>query len=281
MSSRRGRKHANNTGAKLSARVGVRSNTGSLRSVSESGSAQRHNNENGGSQASAGAGGGLDKRAGSMPARSSRGGQTAVSAAFNPNSHCKYLLFFKPFGVLSQFTIPDGSTKATLSEFGFPSQVYPVGRLDFDSEGLLVLTDDARMNNALLNPNSRHARTYLAQVEHVPTQESLNKLHTGVILDGRKTLPAKAELFNGEPALPPRPVPIRYRKNIPTAWIKLSLHEGRNRQVRRMTAACGYPTLRLVRISIGRLNLFSVSLKPGEWISLSKEQILQLFEQPE
>ena len=201
----------------------------------------------------------------------------AAAKAFKPAPDRIYLLFFKPYGVLSQFTQPEDSDKRTLSEFGFPKDVYSVGRLDYDSEGLLILTDDARLNQVLLDPRHQHDRTYLAQVEQVPTAEQLTKLSDGVILDDRRTLPAVAQLIEGEPHLPARPVPIRFRKNIPTAWIKLTLQEGRNRQVRRMTAACGCPTLRLVRVAIGRLNLFSLALQPGEWMRLNHEQLALLF----
>ncbi len=201
----------------------------------------------------------------------------ARQRAFQPAGQCTYIIFFKPYGVLSQFTQPDNSDKRTLSEFSFPKEVYSVGRLDYDSEGLLILTDDARLNQHLLDPGNQHDRTYLAQVENIPSDEQLEMLRRGVVLDQRKTLPAAAQLVPGQPALPERSVPIRFRKNIPTAWIMLTLREGRNRQVRRMTAACGCPTLRLVRVAIGRLDLFSLALQPGEWIKLSHEQLLLAF----
>jgi 23S rRNA pseudouridine2457 synthase len=179
--------------------------------------------------------------------------------------------------VLSQFTQPDNSGKRTLSEFSFPKDVYSVGRLDHDSEGLLILTDDARLNQHLLDPSNQHDRTYFVQVENIPGDDQLEMLRGGVVLDQRKTLPAAAQLVPGEPALPERPVPIRFRKNIATAWIMLTLREGRNRQVRRMTAACGCPTLRLVRVAIGKLDLFSLALQPGEWIKLSHDQLALAF----
>ena len=196
---------------------------------------------------------------------------------FHPDSKKLYLAFFKPYGVLSQFTQPDDSEKKTLMEFGFPKDVYPIGRLDWDSEGLLLLSDDSKLNEALLHPSRRHQRTYLAQVDNVPDQTALQQLESGVIVQGAKTLPAQAKLLEGEPHLPPRAVPIRYRKEIPTAWIELSITEGKNRQVRKMTAAVGHPTLRLVRVSIGQLKLSNLSLQPGEWLRLTEKQILAAF----
>jgi 23S rRNA pseudouridine2457 synthase len=180
--------------------------------------------------------------------------------------------FNKPYAVLSQFS-PDGSDKTTLAEFGFPRDVYPIGRLDYDSEGLLLLSNDGSLNKLLLDPLHAHARTYLVQVDNIPTQDALTQLRRGVIIEGRKTLPAKAELLTDEPNLPPRPVPIRFRKNIPTSWIELTISEGKNRQVRKMTAAVGHPTLRLVRIAIGKLSLFGLGLAPGEMKLLSPEEI--------
>ena len=135
-----------------------------------------------------------------------------------------------------------------------------------------MLSDDGKLNAELLNPERAHDRAYLVQVENVPTKEALAKLKAGIVLDGRKTLPADAVLIE-EPALPPRAVPIRFRKNIATAWIRLTLNEGRNHQVRRMTAAVGCPTLRLLRESIGSLNLFKLGLKPGKWKALSQSEL--------
>lgn len=175
---------------------------------------------------------------------------------------------FKPYGVLSKFTDTEG--RPTLANFGLPSGVYSTGRLDRDSEGLLLLTDDGALAHRLTTPRYRHPRTYLAQVERVPTAEALQKLHDGVVIRGRSTLPAQVELLAGEPDLPPRPVPIRYRKNVPTAWLRLILVEGRNRQVRRMTAAVGHPTLRLVRVGIGPLRLSG--LQPGQWRDLTPSE---------
>lgn len=194
------------------------------------------------------------------------------SPKFKPRTDCRYLAFFKPYGVLSQFTVPPDSAKETLAAFGFPPNVYPIGRLDWDSEGLLLLSDDGALNHYLLNPAHQHPRTYWAQVENVPSQAELQKLCHGVIIEGKKTLPAQARLID-EPTLPPRPVPIRFRKNIPTAWIELVLHEGRNRQVRKMTAAVGHPTLRLLRKAIGELQLLDLNLLPGQWVDLELDQL--------
>ena len=180
------------------------------------------------------------------------------------------LAFHKPYGVLSQFTPEPGSRWRTLADFGFPSGVYPVGRLDADSEGLLLLSDEPAWNARLLDPRRGHPRRYWAQVERVPDAAALRALETGVPLDGRRTLPARA--WPLEPALtetvPPREPPIRFRKNVPDAWVALELTEGRNRQVRRMTAAVGYPTLRLVRVRIGGLALDFPALPAGTWREL-------------
>ncbi len=176
------------------------------------------------------------------------------------------LAFHKPYGVLSQFS-PDGSRHRTLAEFDFPSRVYPLGRLDAESEGLLLLSDEAGLNTRLLDPRHAHPRVYWAQVERVPAREALAQLERGVVIGGKRTLPCQAWLLDPQPQIPPRDPPIRYRKNVPDCWIALALIEGRNHQVRKMTAAIGHPTLRLVRASIGRLELGS--LAPGHWRELS------------
>jgi 23S rRNA pseudouridine2457 synthase len=184
-----------------------------------------------------------------------------------------YLLFYKPFNVLSQFTGDTG--KATLTDFGpFPKSVYPAGRLDYDSEGLLLLTDDNQLKHKLLEPTFAHPRTYLAQVERIPDKEALHRLCSGVVIDGKKTLPSEVRLLDEEPILPERVPPIRFRKTVPTAWIELTLREGRNRQVRKMTAAVGHPTLRLVRIKIGAVGIGT--LKPGQHRRLTQNEITQL-----
>jgi 23S rRNA pseudouridine2457 synthase len=176
------------------------------------------------------------------------------------------IAFNKPCGVLSCFT-PDGSPNRTLAEFGFPRDVYPLGRLDADSEGLLLLTDEARLNQALLHPKNAHRREYWAQVERVPSQEGLLKLGEGLAIQARQTLPCRAWILKPQPEVPPRDPPIRFRTTVPTCWIGLELTEGRNRQVRRMTAAIGHPTLRLIRMRIGGFGLRD--LAPGAWRILS------------
>jgi 23S rRNA pseudouridine2457 synthase len=175
----------------------------------------------------------------------------------------RYLIFYKPYGVLSQFTDPDGTGHPTLSSYIDVPGVYTAGRLDHDSEGLLLLTTDGVMQHKLTDPKFEHPRTYLAQVEGIPTKEALARLLSGVDIKGYRARAVSAELLAAEPSFPPRTPPIRIRKEIPTAWLQLTLTEGRNRQVRRMTAAVGFPTLRLIRIAIGRLGIDN--LKPGEW----------------
>lgn len=181
------------------------------------------------------------------------------------------LAFYKPFDVLSQFTQEHPSHR-TLSEFGFPPHVYPIGRLDRDSEGLLLLSDEAKWNDRLLNPRHAHPRTYHAQVEGAISDEALRKLRSGVDLKEFRTLPCQATRLDAEPLHPPRNPPIRFRKKIPTSWLELTLTEGKNRQVRRMTAAVGFPTLRLVRVSIGRLKLADLGLDPGQWRELTQAE---------
>lgn len=179
------------------------------------------------------------------------------------------LAFHKPFGVLSQFT-PDAGTNRTLAEFGFPAGVYPVGRLDADSEGLLLLSDEARWNAELLSPRSHVSKTYHVLVERVPDEEALSALRGGVVLDGRRTLPAKARILNPQPEVPPRNPPVRVRKSVADVWIELCIHEGKNRQVRRMTAAVGHPTLRLIRVAIGGFLLGE--LAAGSWRELDRRE---------
>jgi len=185
------------------------------------------------------------------------------------------LAFNKPYGVLSQFT-PDGSLNQTLAEFGFPKKFYPLGRLDADSEGLLLLSDEAGLNTRLLDPEHGHSRIYWAQVERIPTLEALAQLATGVTIQDYKTRSCKVRLLDPQPDVTPRDPPIRVRKNIPDCWIALELHEGKNRQVRRMTAAIGHPTLRLIRASIGKLTMGS--LAPGAWRELLIEEREMIFQ---
>ena len=196
----------------------------------------------------------------------------------------------KPYGVLSQFT-PDHPGQRTLSEFNLPDNVYPLGRLDRDSEGLLLLSDEPGLNTKLLDPKNAHPRTYWAQVEGEVTEDALQKLRKGVVIEGKRTLPAEARRIHpksggtGVPSvttrsstllIPPRNPPIRFRQNIPTRWIELILHEGRNRQVRKMTASVGHPTLRLLRVSIGQFQL-PADLNPGHWRELTAKERAQIL----
>jgi len=182
----------------------------------------------------------------------------------------------KPYGVLSQFTPEPGSRWRTLAEFGLPPQVYPLGRLDADSEGLLLLTDEPGLNTQLLDPQHGHLREYWAQVERVPDAAALGRLSRGGInLDGHRTRPCHARLLDPPPAVPPRDPPIRVRKSVPDAWIALDLVEGKNRQVRRMTAAVGHPTLRLLRVRIGDFPLGD--LPAGTWRELSVAERAAVF----
>jgi 23S rRNA pseudouridine2457 synthase len=183
------------------------------------------------------------------------------------------IAFNKPYGVLSQFT-GDGSPNRPLAEFGFPKNVYAIGRLDADSEGLLLLSDEAKWNDRLLNPRHAHEREYWAQVENIPLADSLQKLSKGILIQGRRTLPCKAWLLEPKPEIAPRVPPIRFRKSVPDCWIGLQLVEGKNRQVRRMTAAIGHPTLRLLRARIG--NFWLGDLPAGAWRELSAQEIVQV-----
>jgi 23S rRNA pseudouridine2457 synthase len=183
------------------------------------------------------------------------------------------IAFHKPFGVISQFT-PDGSNRPTLAGFGFPPAVYPIGRLDADSEGLLLLSDEARWNARILDPERGHEREYWVQVEGIPSSEALDRLAGGVVIQGRRTLPCEVSLHQQAPQIWPRDPPIRFRKSVPDSWLSIVLREGKNRQVRRMTAAVGYPTLRLIRVRIGGLLLGDLS--PGRWraVDASEERIV-------
>ncbi|WP_226399072.1 pseudouridine synthase [Synechococcus sp. MU1643] len=181
------------------------------------------------------------------------------------------LLLNKPFGVLSQFTPEEGSRWRCLSDFVDVPEVYAAGRLDADSEGLLILTNNGRLQQRLTDPRFGHWRSYWAQVEGTPNTDQLQQLRDGVVVQGRRTLPAKVHWLQGQEQLqlPDRTPPIRYRAAIPTSWLQLSLTEGRNRQVRRMTAAVGLPTLRLVRCCIDLMDngpaLDLAGLQPGTW----------------
>jgi 23S rRNA pseudouridine2457 synthase len=175
----------------------------------------------------------------------------------------------KPYGVLSQFR-SDGSQHRTLGDFGFPPGVYPIGRLDADSEGLLLLSDEAGLNAQLLHPARGHAREYWAEVERVPDATALAELARGVVVEGQQTRPCRAAVLDPPPVVAPRDPPVRFRKSVPTCWISLELTEGRNRQVRKMTAAIGHPTVRLLRVRIGAFELGS--LPRGKWRELSARE---------
>lgn len=188
----------------------------------------------------------------------------------------RYILFYKPYGVLSQFTDNSGENKRrTLKDYISVPLVYPVGRLDWDSEGLLLLTNHGQLQHRLSHPRFQHPRTYWVQVERIPDPDALRQLRSGVIIDHQLTRQALVQMLNTEPQLPPRAPPIRFRKNVPTAWLEMTLTEGRNRQVRRMTAAVGFPTLRLVRVAIAHLSL--EKLQPGQWRDLTPEELNPLL----
>ncbi len=193
------------------------------------------------------------------------------------------IAFYKPYGVLSQFT-PDSSANRTLAEFSFPAGVYPVGRLDADSEGLLLLTDETVLNQRLLNPSSAHPREYWVQVEGIPDNESLKRLASGILIRDYTTKPCKVWLPSDPDIelLPEREPPIRFRKAVPTTWLALELTEGKNRQVRRMTAAVGFPTLRLVRTRIGalRVQMLSEPLQSGFWRLLTDTERTLVLKRP-
>ena len=181
----------------------------------------------------------------------------------------------KPYGVLSQFT-DDGSSHRTLAEFGLPKNVYPIGRLDADSEGLLLLSDEKALVDRLLNPKQAHPRRYWAQVERVPSEEARQQLVSGVVIKGGyRTRPCRVWSLEPQPEVPPRDPPIRVRLTVPDHWMALELTEGKNRQVHRMCAAVGHPVLRLIRVRMGQFDLKDLGM--GTWCVLGtheKEQLL-------
>jgi 23S rRNA pseudouridine2457 synthase len=186
------------------------------------------------------------------------------------------LAFHKPYGVLSQFTPELGSRWRTLAEFGFPKNIYPLGRLDADSEGLLLLSDEPGLNSQLLEPANAHRREYWAQVEHIPTAAALARLARGGLeLGGHRTRPCAVRRLEPAPVVSPRDPPIRARKSVPDCWLALELVEGKNRQVRRMTAAVGHPTLRLLRVRIGEFSLGD--LASGRWRELTTAERAKIF----
>ncbi len=207
----------------------------------------------------------------------------------------RYLLFYKPYNVLCQFTrgqeaggrrqeaggeadspteASEGGGRPTLKDYIAVPGVYPVGRLDQDSEGLMLLTNDGNLQHRLSHPKFQHPRTYWVQVERLPDAVALQQLRAGVVIQGYRTRPAQVQLLETEPDLPPRDPPIRFRKNVTTAWLELTLTEGRNRQVRRMTASVGFPTLRLVRVGIVDLRL--TDLQPGQWRDLAADELARV-----
>lgn len=181
----------------------------------------------------------------------------------------RYVLFHKPYNVLCQFT--GGEGERTLSEFNLPKGIYPAGRLDKDSEGLLLLTDDGPLIERLLNPRNEKEKTYLALVERVPSEEALVRFRRGLRIEDYTTLPAKIQLLDPQPEIPPRDPPVRIRKTVQDIWVEIKIIEGKNRQVRKMTAAIGHPTLRLIRKNI--LNLELGDLLPGEWREIERSEI--------
>lgn len=182
-----------------------------------------------------------------------------------------YIAFFKPYGILSQFT-SENSTE-NLSHFNLPKNVYPCGRLDKDSEGLLILSNDGVFIDHLLNPKFDKEKTYWVQVENIPTEESLEIIRKGAMpIQDYKTKPAQIKILVPQPNLPERSPPIRFRKDIPTCWLEIKITEGKNRQVRRMTAGINHPTLRLIRMQVGKYK--SPQLLPGQWIEIKKADIL-------
>lgn len=193
----------------------------------------------------------------------------------------RYLLFHKPYDVLSQFTdeplptqpstTPATIKRQTLKDYIPVTDVYPVGRLDRDSEGLMLLTNNGRLQHFLTDPRFHHPRTYWVQVEGIPDAAAIAQLKQGVVIQNYRTRPAQIKILSQEPALPPRNPPIRFRKTIPTTWLEMTLTEGRNRQVRRMTAAVGFPTLRLVRVAIAHLRL--EGLAQGQWRELTSAEL--------
>ncbi|NJL66653.1 MAG: pseudouridine synthase [Richelia sp. RM2_1_2] len=182
----------------------------------------------------------------------------------------RYIIFYKPYGVLSQFS-QDTPEQSTLQDYISIKNVYPVGRLDTDSEGLLLLTNHGQLQHRLCHPQFGHYRTYWVQVEGIPDATALHNLEQGVVIKNYRTQPAKVQLLPEEPLLPERIPPIRFRKNVPTTWLGMTLSEGKNRQVRRMTASVGFPTLRLVRVQIAHLKLDTLEL--GQWRDLTNEEV--------
>jgi 23S rRNA pseudouridine2457 synthase len=199
-----------------------------------------------------------------------------IGIALKVSMSVRTIAFNKPYGVLPCFTDPSG--RPTLADYVSIPDVYSAGRLDRDSEGLMILTSDGPLAHRITDPQHKLPKVYLVQVERVPNERAIAQLSQGVVLGGTRTRPATVRLLAEEPMLPERSVPIRFRKHVPTAWLEITIHEGMNRQVRRMTAAVGHPTLRLVRIAIGAVRLGD--LKPGEWRDLQEDDIPPLRSRP-
>ena len=202
-----------------------------------------------------------------------------IDAKLSENRKLCYFLIYKPYGMMSQFSRE--SDKPTLADlnFTFPKDAYPVGRLDHDSEGLLLITNDKTLNNRLLNPKNHYQKTYWVQVDREITEEAIEKLCKGVVINVNgeyKTKPAIVRRIES-PEIPDRIPPVRFRLNVPTSWIEIVLTEGKNRQVRKMTASVGFPTLRLIRTAIGMLKLSS--MQPGEVLTLSTKEVSLLKHQ--
>ena len=183
------------------------------------------------------------------------------------------IAFNKPYRVLPCFTDPGG--RPTLADYVAIPGVYAAGRLDLDSEGLILLTSDGTLAHHITDPQHKLPKVYLAQVERIPNEEALKQLRKGVVLNGKKTRPADVRLLPDDPQLPDRPVPIRFRKHVSTVWLEITLCEGLNRQIRRMTAAVGHPTLRLVRVAIGPI--MQGDLQPGQWRDVTSREIAQIY----
>lgn len=193
-----------------------------------------------------------------------------MPARTTPQPGLRYVLFHKPYGVLSQFTPEDGAR--SLAEFDLPPGIYPAGRLDKDSEGLLLLTNDGPLIEQLLNPRNAKPKTYWALVERVPDEAALQRLRSGLRIEDYVTRPCQARILQPQPEVPPRDPPVRLRKSVQDVWLEITVVEGKNRQVRKMTAAIGHPTLRLIRRSIANLTLDD-SLAPGQWREISRADI--------
>lgn len=184
------------------------------------------------------------------------------------------IAFHKPYGVLPCFT--DSGGRPTLADYITVPRVYAAGRLDQDSEGLMILTSNGALAHRITDPQHKLSKVYLVQVKRIPDEPAIERLCAGLLLGGKRTRPAQVRGLDTEPPPSERPVPIRFRKNVPTAWLEIILQEGMNRQVRRMTAAVGHPTLRRVRIAIGPVRLGDVN--PGEWRALEEDEIKAINE---